>query len=115
MYAMSPHSSASHEGTPDDISTREYPRAFKTDDDNDDDSAPSGYDGQHAAAAFYDYVPLHRQMTVTPVADHVALADTVLNSPSMASIVIHSDADLDPNKRRCRLSSPDHLTIIKGV
>jgi hypothetical protein len=34
----------------------------------------------------------HRQvMTVTPVADHVALVDTVLNAPSVPTMVIPMD------------------------
>jgi hypothetical protein len=36
-------------------------------------------------------------MTVTPVADHVALVDTVLKAPSMPTMVIPMD-DLDEHK-----------------
>ena len=43
--------------------------------------------------------PSHRQvMTVTPVADHVALVDTVLNAPSMPTMVIPMDDDLEQHK-----------------
>ena len=41
---------------------------------------------------------LHRQvMTVTPVVDHVALVDTVLNAPSLPTMVIPMD-DLDQHR-----------------
>jgi len=71
--------------------------------------------GRTEESTFFGDVPLHRQMTVgTPVMDHVAFADTVLNSPSMASIVIHADNDV-MDKHRRRHNEIDLVTRIKGV
>jgi hypothetical protein len=105
----------SHDSMPEDVAMRDYDNDSSSKAVDEEDSAHESYYASHSSGAFYDYVPLHRRMTVTPVADHVALADTVLNSPSMASIVIHADADVDMSKRRCHLKSSDHLTTIKSV
>jgi len=42
-------------------------------------------------------VPPYRQMTVTPVIDHVALVDSVLNSPSVQSMVINHEIKKYPS------------------
>jgi hypothetical protein len=118
----SPHGSSTHDGMNDDFENSS--KHEEDDEDNDNDTYyPNNI--QHHSSHYYphnnDYnnvVPLHRQMTVTPVLDHVALADTVLNSPSMASIVIHNDADNDNGQFRHhnrRLSPTDLVCRIKGV
>jgi hypothetical protein len=54
----------------------------------------------------------HRQiMTVTPVADHVALVDTVLNSPSLPTMVIPMD-DLDQHK--IHRVNPNNIVFPRG-
>lgn len=55
-------------------------------------STSTGYNQPHQTPP----APHHRQvMTVTPVADHVALVDTVLNAPSIPTMVIPMNDDDD--------------------
>jgi len=55
-------------------------------------------------------------MTVTPVLDHVALADSVLNSPSAPTVVIMSDiGNKHVNLHQQHLNPNDSMTRIKGV
>jgi hypothetical protein len=102
-----------------DVDIDDASRDVDNDNDVDDDGACHDheqpfYHQRHHPSTFFSDVPLHRQMTVTPVMDHVAFADTVLNSPSMASIVIHADNDV-MDKHRRRLENVDLVTRIKGV
>lgn len=54
----------------------------------------------------------HRQvMTVTPVADHVALVDTVLNAPSMPTMVIPMD---DLHHHKIHHVNPNNLVFSKN-
>ena len=54
----------------------------------------------------------HRQiMTVTPVADHVALVDTVLNAPSLPTMVIPMD-ELDQHK--IHRVNPNNIVFPRG-
>ena len=117
------HDGMSHDGSVDDARMRDFDTASKHDDVNDDESdrqhhfypEHDHHQQQHQSATFYNDGPLHRQMTVgTPDMDHVAFADTVLNSPSMASIVIHADNDV-MDKHRRRHNEIDLVTRIKGV
>lgn len=60
-------------------------------------SQQSGSNHQSSLLTCQNLHPHRQVMTVTPVADHVALVDTVLNAPSMPTMVIPMD-DLEQHK-----------------
>ena len=61
----------------------------------------------------YQGVPAHRQMTVTPVMDHVALVESVLSSQSAPTVVIIGDVGKHTSLHH--LHPVGSLAQIKGV
>ena len=125
-FSNSPHGSSTHDAMTEEMYMMEYAESSKheEDDDDDDDHDEAYFENQQQQQQSYyqeEYsnVPLYRQMRVTPVLDHVELANTVLNSPSMPNIVITND-DNNSSKQQQHLhhrhlNSTEHIARIKGV